>query len=272
MGGLFGVVDSTAEFRTETLMRAIGRAMTHKDWYVLDLDSDERKSLGLFILSIWNKSNKQLQVANDLFGLYPLLYAHYKGRLIFSPEMKGILCDPEFRKVIDLTALADYMRFQTVLGERSFFEGFNFLPGAPALCYNQRTDGLRITRYWDYSEITDNRAGFDDVVDETVCLLKRALDRIFSGPLRPGLFLSGGLDSRALTSLIDRKFYSLATISYGQKNSRDVVYAHQISRKLGSRRFFVIEETGNKVWDADERQAFFCFPKGTFTRNEQGMS
>ena len=307
MSGLFGVVDSKGEFRTDALIRSMGRAMTHRDWYVLDLYPGKRKSLGLgrigiglfnsekqpaissdgnlicffcgelsnsaelrkdlkmeeengnevpdsalilkfygekgesflreiegkFILSIWNKSNKQLLVANDLFGLYPLLYAHFKGRLIFSPEMKGILCDPEFRKVIDLTALADYMRFQTVLGERSFFEGITFLPGASVLRYNQRTDELRITPYWDFSEITENRAGFEDVVDETGRLLKRALHRIFSGSLRPGLFLSGGLDSRALASLIDRKFYPLATISYGQKKSRDVVYAHHISRRLG---------------------------------------
>jgi asparagine synthase (glutamine-hydrolysing) len=249
-----GDLSNSADFRKELKMEEGQGNEVPDSAVILRLYEEKGESFlreieGKFVLSIWNKSNKQLLVANDLFGLYPLLYAHFKGRLIFAPEMKGILCDSEFRKVIDLTALADYMRFQTVLGERSFFEGITFLPGASVLRYNQKTDELRINSYWDFSEITENRVGFDDVVDETGRLLKRALNRIFSGPLRPGLFLSGGLDSRALVSLIDRKFYPLATISYGRKKSRDVVYAHHISRKLGSRHYYFDLENGDWVKD-----------------------
>ncbi len=66
---------------------------------------------GAFIIAIWDKMRHQLLIVNDRFGRYPLYYAHYNGKLIFTPEMKAILCDPDFRKVLDLTALAEYMRF-----------------------------------------------------------------------------------------------------------------------------------------------------------------
>ncbi|NIV29659.1 MAG: asparagine synthetase B, partial [Anaerolineae bacterium] len=48
---------------------------------------------GAFIIAIWDKTRDRLLIANDRLGLYPLFYTCRSGRLIFAPEMKGILCD-----------------------------------------------------------------------------------------------------------------------------------------------------------------------------------
>ena len=103
---------------------------------------------GVFILAIWDGLKKRLVIANDRFGLYPLYYAHFNGRLIFSPEMKGILCDPEFNKQVDLRALSEYMRFQHLLGEKTFFEDLKLLRNATLLRYDLRSDSLEIKSYW----------------------------------------------------------------------------------------------------------------------------
>jgi asparagine synthase (glutamine-hydrolysing) len=189
---------------------------------------------GAFVLTIWNRSRQQLIIANDRFGLYPLYYTHYDGRLIFAPEMKGILCDPHFCRELDLTALAEYMRFQQLLGGKTFFEGIELLPNASLLRYEIRTDCLTIEPYWDFSEIPEVRVTFEEALEEIGRLLRRVVNRLASGPYRVGVYLSGGLDSRTILGLIDRKHSPVVSITYGQRDCRDVVYAEGIARRLGS--------------------------------------
>jgi asparagine synthase (glutamine-hydrolysing) len=191
---------------------------------------------GAFVLAIWNRPRRQLIIANDRFGLYPLYYAHYDSKLVFAPEMKGILCDPHFRKELDLTALAEYMRFQQLLGQKTFFEGLELFPNASVLSYQLETDQLDITSYWDFSKVPElsENVSYEEVLGEAGRLLRRAVNRMVSGPYRVGVYLSGGLDSRTMLGLIDCNHFPVTSITYGQKNCRDVVYAERIARKVGS--------------------------------------
>jgi asparagine synthase (glutamine-hydrolysing) len=108
---------------------------------------------GAFLIGIYDKGRNRLLVANDRFGLYPLFYTTHAGRFVFAPEIKGILCDASFSRKIDLTALAQYVRFQHLLGERTFFEDIYMLPGASVLTYELSTGSCSIKQYWSYGDI-----------------------------------------------------------------------------------------------------------------------
>jgi asparagine synthase (glutamine-hydrolysing) len=189
---------------------------------------------GAFVLAIWDRARQELIVANDRFGRYPVFWAHYGGRLIFAPEVKGILCDPGFPKELSLTALAEYMRFQQLLGEKTFLEGVELLPSASLLQYNVQTDCLTIKPYWKFPEMPEAGGTFEEAEEEVGRLLRRAVNRMASGSYRMGVYLSGGLDSRTILGLIDRRYFPVTSIAYGQRNCRDVVYAERIARKAGS--------------------------------------
>lgn len=202
---------------------------------------------GAFVLAIWDRARQELIIVNDRFGLYPLYYAHYDGRLCFAPEMKGILCDSDFHKELNLTALAEYMRFQQLLGEKTFFEGIEFLPCASFLRYEAQTDRLAIEPYWSFSEISDVQVTFEEAVEEIGHLLRQAVNRLASGPYRMGVYLSGGLDSRTILGMIDREHFPVASITYGHRDCRDVVYAEEIARKVGSDHHWFEFENGEWV-------------------------
>jgi asparagine synthase (glutamine-hydrolysing) len=207
-----------------------------------------KRITGVFILAIWDGLQKRLLIANDRFGLYPLYYAHYNGRLVFSPEVKGILCDPEFKRRIDLQALSEYMRFQHLLGEKTFFEDLKLLRNATLLSYSARTDQLETRTYWDFSEIPELPASltFEDAVEESGRLLKAAVDKLTLGGYRSGVYLSAGLDSRVILGLIDRERYPVTTVTYGNKDCRDVVYARRIATMVGADHHFF--EFRNGYW------------------------
>jgi asparagine synthase (glutamine-hydrolysing) len=217
-------------FRDGSDLELALRLYEHKrEQFIHDLE-------GAFVLAIWDRARRELIIANDRFGLYPLYYAHYAGRLVFAPEMKGILCDSGFRKQLDLTALAEYVRFQHLLGDKTFFEELRLLPNASLLRYNVDADRLMIQSYWDFSQLPQLPASltFRDAVEEAGRLLESAVHRLTQGDHRFGVYLSGGLDSRAILGLIDRDRLPITTITYGLQGCRDVAYARRISAAVGT--------------------------------------
>ncbi len=206
---------------------------------------------GVFLLTIWDRTHQALIIANDRAGLCPLLYAHYKGKLVFAPEMKAILCAPDFAKELDLIALAEYVRFQCLLGDKTFFAGLKVLPSAVSLRYQLETDRLTIRPYWDVSRIQEFPAtvSFDDVVDQTGRLLKAAVDNLTTGNHRLGAYLSGGVDSRAILGLIDPGLFPVTTITFGRRDSRDAIYARKIAAAAGTRHHFFELADGEWVKD-----------------------
>ena len=188
---------------------------------------------GVFALLIWNRARQELIVANDRLGLYPTYYANYDGKLVFAPETKGILCDPDFRKELNLTALAEYMRFQHLLGDKTFFESIRLLPSASLLTYDLSTASCSIRPYWTFDDIPYRPdVSFDEAVEEAGRLLRRAVQRLSGDAYRLGVYLSGGLDSRTILGLVERR--PVASLTYGVRNCRDVYYARRIAKAVGS--------------------------------------
>jgi asparagine synthase (glutamine-hydrolysing) len=212
-------------------------------------DSFAKHLNGTFIIAVWDQTRQQLLITNDRFGLYPLFYTCRAGRFIFAPEMKGILADDSFPRKLDLTALAQYMRFQHLLGERTFFEDIALLPNASVLIYEVATARCTITPYWSYADIPDRPdITFNEAVEEAGYLFRRAVQRMSGDAYRPGVFLSGGLDSRAILGLVERR--PIVSLTYGQRDCRDVFYAQQIAKAVGS----------NHHW--------FDFPNGEWVKEQ----
>jgi asparagine synthase (glutamine-hydrolysing) len=188
---------------------------------------------GVFIIAIWDETRNRLLIANDRFGLYPLFYTCRNGRLIFAPEIKGILCDDTFPRKLDLTALAQYMRFQHLLGERTFFEDIELLPNASLLVYDLSTASCSVKPYWTFEDIPYRpEVSFDEAVAEAGRLLCRAVQRLSGDAYRPGVYLSGGLDSRIILGMVESR--PVVSLTYGADNCRDVCYARRTAKAVGS--------------------------------------
>jgi len=210
-----------------------------------------RRLNGAFIIAIWDKTRRQLVITNDRFGLYPLFYACRAGRLVFAPEMKGVLCDETFPKKPDQTALAQYISFQHLLGERTFFEDMRLLPPGSVLVYNRAAGECQIAPYWTFADIPYRpEVSFGEAVEEAGRLLRQAVRRFSGDGYRPGVFLSGGLDSRTILGLVERR--PVASLTYGRQDCRDVYYAGQIARTAGSDHHWFDLPNGKWVIDQAE--------------------
>ncbi|HLF25333.1 MAG TPA: asparagine synthase-related protein [Anaerolineae bacterium] len=205
-----------------------------------------RRLNGAFIVAIWDTRRQQIVIANDRFGLYPLFYACRAGSLIFAPEMKGVLCDTTLPRELDLTAMAQYMRFQHLLGERTFFQDIQLLPTASTLVFDLSTAEHRITTYWTFGDIPYRpQIEFDEAVIEAGRLLRCAVKRLSGDRHRPGVYLSGGLDSRTILGMVEKR--PVISLTYGTRHCRDVYYAGRIARAVNSEHHWVDLPNGEWV-------------------------
>jgi asparagine synthase (glutamine-hydrolysing) len=189
---------------------------------------------GAFSLAIWDSPRQKLVLANDRFGLYPVYYSHSSGRFAFAPEVKALLNVSQVERRLDVTALSEYVRFQQLLGDKTFFEGIALLPNACTAVYDLHQSSLKIRPYWDFDEIPTLPRGlrFDEAVEEAGRLLKRAVDMRMDGTHRVGVYLSGGVDSRVLLGMIGREAMPVPSVTYGLRSCRDVVYASAVAHTM----------------------------------------
>jgi asparagine synthase (glutamine-hydrolysing) len=204
---------------------------------------------GTFLVAVWDELQARLIIANDRLGLYPLYYAELPGTFVFAPQVKAILSAPKFVRRLDATAVAEYVRFQHLLGDRTFFENVRLLPNGSLLSFDVRLRRLTLRRYWDFDGIPTLPTGltFEDAAEETGRLLRQAVDRRLEGQGRVGVYLSGGLDSRVILGMIGRRRMPVPTVTYGIRDSRDVVYAARIARMMGSDHHWFEFENGTWV-------------------------
>jgi hypothetical protein len=98
---------------------------------------------GAFTLAVWDGRTAELLLVNDRYGLYPHYYAHVAGALAFAPEIKGMLEAPGLPRRLDLTAVAEYVRFQFLLGDRTWVDNVRVLPPASLLRYQPERAAAR---------------------------------------------------------------------------------------------------------------------------------
>jgi len=207
-----------------------------------------RRLDGAFLIAILDLEIRQLVIANDRFGLYPLFYARPPGGLLFAPEMKGILSLLQPTPRLDLTAVAQYLRFQQLLGDRTFFEGVKLLPPAVTLVCDLETAQIDLQPYWSFAEIPFRPdLCLPEAAEEAGHLLRRSVTRLARGPYPVGAFLSGGLDSRAIVGLLPER--GAPTFTFGHPEARDVVYAARIARMAGTRHHWFDLSEGGWVLD-----------------------
>lgn len=195
---------------------------------------------GVFTLAIWDAQAQKLLVANDHFGLWPVYYAQHEGRLLFAPEVKGVLADSNIPRVVDDTAVANFFHFGHLLGDETFFKGIELLPPASILVWQEGQ--ITVKRYWDLDLPEEYLSQPEaDLVDQLAALTRQAMERRLynSHDHSIGLLLSGGLDTRTLVAAIDRTQFSYPTFVFGTPHGEDVRAAQQIADLIGNPHYLV---------------------------------
>lgn len=188
---------------------------------------------GSFCFAVWDARKKSATLVTDRYGLRPLFYSTQGGRFSFCSEVKGILQDPAFRRRVDHRSVADFLSFQIITGDRTFFEGVTLLPNASVLTWKGGTTSIQ--RYWDIDfRESEQKLSEDEYVERLGFLIRQAVERRSRDSGTKGVFLSGGLDSRVLLDALTSTVSGVHSFTTGLPDTHDVRFAKQLAEVNGS--------------------------------------
>ena len=195
---------------------------------------------GMFAFALWDSKQRRLLLARDRLGIKPLYYWPDGGRISFASEVKAIAALPGFSAEVDGQALADYVSMGYAVAPRTVFSGVRKLPPATLLIWH---DGHHsISQYWSPPVSTDAAPDYADWVDRVRHELGRAVESHMISDVPVGAFLSGGIDSSAVVSLMaGHSEQQLTSYSIGYSGDRvaeyynELPYARTVAEQLGSR-------------------------------------
>jgi asparagine synthase (glutamine-hydrolysing) len=159
---------------------------------------------GMFALAIWDGERKQLVLARDRIGKKPLFYGWHEGRLFFGSEIKSILSWPGMPREPDLQAIHHYLSYQYVPGPWSAFKGIRKLPQASYMVITMQGTHS-INKYWSLpSPAAAKKRSLKTLKAELIEHLDEAVRIRMIADVPVGAFLSGGVDSSAVTAFMAR--------------------------------------------------------------------
>jgi len=164
---------------------------------------------GQFGMAIWDVNAKSLFLARDRVGIRPLFYTVLDNTLFFGSEIKSIFMNPNVPRRIDPVAMDQIFTFWTTLAPRTIFEHVYELPPGHYLTVSEGE--VAVEKYWDiplYSPSEQIDLAPEEISREIGRLLQEAIRIRLRADVPVGCYLSGGLDSSGITTLVVKNFDS----------------------------------------------------------------
>ena len=205
---------------------------------------------GMYAIAIHERIGRTVTLTRDPFGIKPLYIAEVKGGLAFASEPRALLEAGLVERRIRPQTRDELLQLQFTTGAETIFQGINrLLPGETLTCADGKIlDRRRRAALPDGGpeEITEDAAlaRLDSALEESVDLHQRS-------DVPYGMFLSGGIDSATLLTLMARLnsqpvlAFTAGFDSPGAADER--AHAATVAKALGARHE-TIEVTEAMVW------------------------
>ncbi|MFK3983030.1 asparagine synthase (glutamine-hydrolyzing) [Micromonospora sp. NPDC050397] len=159
---------------------------------------------GMFAFALWDDRARQLHLVRDRLGVKPLYYHRGNGFLAFASEIEALLRCPQVPRRPDLDAFHSQLLCSSTLQvdrQLTLVDQVHALPPATHLTLDH--DGSEATHtYWQLPTQTTGQRPADapPAPTELNALFQRSVTSMLVADVPVAAFLSGGLDSSAITA------------------------------------------------------------------------
>lgn len=195
---------------------------------------------GQFSIALWDKPAKRLMLIRDRAAIDPLFYYKEADRFYFASEVKSIIPCMKTSPRLNTDSLDQLLTFWSPVSPGTLFENvYEVRPGEMTIVENGE---IRNRRYWDWSFPENNKINYlqgseDDLANELHDRLVDATKIRLRSDVPVAAYLSGGLDSSALVSIIHHHGnVPLRTFSIGFEDKKldESSYQQQLIKHLGA--------------------------------------
>ena len=193
---------------------------------------------GMFAIAIWDREQEVLYLARDRMGEKPLYYGWHDGQFVFASELRALFQLEGFSPELSSEAMALFFKYNYVPSPYSIYQGVHKLQPGYLATLNWKTKELHAEKYWSYPEPSeaDSEISYEESLDQFHHMMKRTVGQQMQADVPLGSFLSGGLDSSLVTSLMQAQSsrpINTFTIGFHEKTHDESGYAKEIAKHLG---------------------------------------
>jgi asparagine synthase (glutamine-hydrolysing) len=224
----------TGHSDTETLLSAIS---------IWGIKKALQKSVGMFALALWDIKEKKIILARDRIGEKPIYYGWQGNAFLFGSELKALKVHPEFQNIINRDSLCLLLRHNTISSPYSIYQGISKLSPGSILTLKLGKRDVEVEDYWSMKEIVESalKNPFKGTEQEALTDLESILSKSVSDQMISdvplGAFLSGGIDSSTIVSLMQSqssKKIKTFSIGFNEKGYDEARYAKEVANHLNT--------------------------------------
>ncbi len=204
-----------------------------------------QKLRGMFAFVIWDKAEKKLFGARDIFGIKPFYYYKDGKEFLFGSEIKSFLSYPGFQKELREEKIPEYLSYEYLPDEETIFKNVYKLPGAH--CFTYQNGEMQIERYYRIQYRAEEDRSLEYWEQEITREFTESVAMHQISDVEVGCFLSSGVDSSYVVKEISKGTKKVKTFSVGYEEEKysELPYAQDFSSVVG------VPNISNKV-SADE--------------------
>ncbi len=197
---------------------------------------------GIFGFAIWDDHARAVLLVRDHFGVKPLYYYDDGRRLLFSSEIKAILQDTTISRELNLEALDLYLTFRFIPSPYTLLKGINKL--SPGHFLSIKANGCETKRYFNLTPEIPVEQREEDAIEKLRYYLRNAIHRQMISDVPVGAFLSGGIDSTTVVTLMQSESTEpihTFTVGFSDKGEfNELDEARKTAQRLGTRHHEII--------------------------------
>ncbi len=214
-------------------------------------DLAEGRSGGLngYFAALWLHPQLGARVEADGLGLFPIYYWRRDSVLLVASSPALFRFHPDFRSDLDLHGVAALLLTSGIVGGRTLWQGVRRLGADHVLSCLPGAEPRELAPAAEAAEpaLDDSR----EAAQRAASLHRAFLHAALVSADRPGMLLSGGLDSRLLAGFADGLGYRPTCVTFGRAGDLDADCATLVARELGWPQVLCDVPPGDYVTHAD---------------------
>ena len=196
----------------------------------------QNKFNGMWAFALWDKKKQELFISRDRIGEKSLHYAEWKNSFVFGSEMKSLFAFG-VPKEIDFSLIEIYLVLTNIPEPFSFYKNIKKLRAGHYLVIKNNI--VKEYKYWDLPEIDESNMIKDKqlVYDKFDYLFKDSVKIRMRSDVPFGAFLSGGLDSSSIVSImseISNYPINTFTIGFPERDFDESRIAAEVAQKFNT--------------------------------------
>jgi len=186
---------------------------------------------GMFAFAIYNKRNGDVFLARDRSGIKPLYYFHDDNDFVFASEIKTL---KSFSNNINLEAKILFLLLGSVPEPITIYENIFMFPSGHYAYYSKGM--LKTNKFDEYKYEPKIIKPYTEIVKDVNGLLHESVKRHLVSDAPIGTFLSGGLDSSAITAIAAQYKGNLKTLSlvFEEKDLSEEYYQDLVAKRYNT--------------------------------------